>query len=459
MWQIIKDFFSSLFNPTPKPINPPVDTPAEIPTPDEPDLNPPKHPVDWTKLEEGTPEFYRAAYKALEFDPGYESKVEWNCRKVLEGKKRYEEVTKRVGFKTLTLDGITYEPWFIIGLIHMKEASCDFSKVLHNGESLTSVNANGTKLVPKGRGKGKNWTWEDAAVDAMTLNGSRWNKILNGALELGEILYAVERYNGTGYITGAGRAEYSPYLWAMSNINDDFGKYVSDGKFDPNAPTNKACGFATMLKWLEINNYVKVYSLPAPKLQPAPESPDSETSDIGAGLVKLAQDNGVSTKRMNELIEFQKKDRPGKNPRFWALIDMSLHSKYTRFYLFDRIDGTVSKYHTAHGSGSDKDNDGYADKFSNVSGSHCTSLGFYRVAETYNGANGLSCRLDGKSITNSRARARAVVLHGSDYVGYDYVKRMGRCGRSQGCPATDRDATRHIITSLQNGSPLYIYNG
>lgn len=443
----ISKFFSSIFSKKSE------TTVVSVPKLAEP----PKKVLDWTVLEEGTPEFYRAAYAALEFDKGYESKIAAACKEVLKHKSRYESVAKRAGFSDMVRNGVSYPVWFIIGLIHMKEASCNFNKVLHNGETLANVNKYGTRLVPKGRGKGLNWTWEDAAVDALILNGSRWSKIRGGNVELGEILYAVERYNGTGYITGAGRDEFSPYLWSMSNINDDYGKYVADGKFDPKASTNGSCGFATMLKWLELNGYVKVFSLPSPALPEAPTVPNS-TGVIGEGLVELARKAGLDEARVVEMIKLQEEDRPGKNPRYWAMIDMSKHSKHKRFHLFDRVLRTVTSYHVAHGKNSDPSNTGFATKFSNVPNSNCTSLGFYRVAETYIGKYGLSCRLDGKSETNSNARARAIVLHGSDYVGEDYVKTNGKCGRSLGCPAVPMSVSKDLASKLQNGSPLLIYS-
>ena len=45
------------------------------------------------------------------------------------------------------------------------------------------------------------------------------------------------------------------------------------------------------------------------------------------------------------------------------------------------------------------------------------ALGFMRTAETYNGDNGYSMRLDGmENGFNNNARPRAIVMHGSDYV-------------------------------------------
>ena len=136
---------------------------------------------------------------------------------------------------------------WILGAIHFKEASCSFKGCLHNGERIIGTGKK-TTIVPIGRGPFA--TWEEAAVDAISMNPKRWEKLMGGSTDIGDILYALERYNGTGYITGSGKAETSPYLWACSNINDGVGKYVSDGKFDSSASTGSSAGSALILKEL-----------------------------------------------------------------------------------------------------------------------------------------------------------------------------------------------------------------
>lgn len=85
----------------------------------------------------------------------------------------------------------------------------------------------------------------------------------------------------------------------------------------------------------------------------------------------------------------------------------------------------------AHGSGSDRDRDGRAERFSNKANSLATSLGLYRIAERYKGKHpGWSYRLDGLTPQfNGNARQRAVVIHASNYV------TPSKVGRSWGCPA------------------------
>lgn len=139
------------------------------------------------------------------------------------------------------------------------------------------------------------------------------------------------------------------------------------------------------------------------------------------------------------------------NQKYMTIVDFSQHSSKSRFYLVDMTTGAVTALHTSHGKGSDTDNDGYAESFSNVSGSEKSSLGYYRVAETYNGKHGLSIRLDGLSSTNSKARARAVVIHSASYVS----EASSKAGRSWGCFVLDPKYLSSIVSKIKDGSLLY----
>ncbi|MNJ94780.1 hypothetical protein D3C87_124830 [compost metagenome] len=191
-------------------------------------------------LVEGTHAWYREMYKQCKPRPGYEAAIEKDARTVLKNKARYEIVSKELGV-----------PWYVIGGYHFKEGSCDFNKILHNGQKILGTGKK-TTIKPLNRGPFK--TWEEAAIDALILKKYHQNK----DWELGNLLYLAERYNGTGYLTGAGKADTSPYLWARTNINDGAGKYVVDGKYDPNYTTLKTTGYAAILKWLEDSGHITI---------------------------------------------------------------------------------------------------------------------------------------------------------------------------------------------------------
>jgi hypothetical protein len=139
------------------------------------------------------------------------------------------------------------------------------------------------------------------------------------------------------------------------------------------------------------------------------------------------------------------------NPKYVTVVDFARHSGKRRFFIVDVDSGAVEPHVVAHGSGSDPGNSGYAKKFSNVSGSEMSSLGYYVTAETYQGKHGYSLRLDGVSSTNSRVRDRDVVVHGASYV------EAGRSqqGRSNGCFALPDDESTSVIKKIRGGSVIF----
>ena len=158
---------------------------------------------------------------------------------------------------------------------------------------------------------------------------------------------------------------------------------------------------------------------------------------------------------VERLIAYRDKYRANANPRYWAVVNFDLHSAKPRLFLFDCVAGLVSQHLCAHGRGSEGPmDDGYAEIFSNVDGSNCTSLGIYLCDVTYTGAHGKSLYLDGLEATNSNARRRHIVMHGADYVSPSVIATTGRIGRSQGCPAIEMDDVAKVIPALMGGSLL-----
>jgi hypothetical protein len=140
-----------------------------------------------------------------------------------------------------------------------------------------------------------------------------------------------------------------------------------------------------------------------------------------------------------------------------TIIDFSLSSSEERLWVIDMKTKTILLQSlVAHGRNSGA---AMATRFSNVSESYQSSLGFYTTAEVYQGKHGFSLRLDGmeKGI-NDNARNRAVVIHGADYVSKSFIKQHGRLGRSQGCPAVPYEVHETLINTIKNKSCLFIYH-
>jgi lysozyme family protein len=149
-------------------------------------------------------------------------------------KARYQEIEKATGV-----------PWFIVAVIHEREASQDFTKQLGQGDPL------GEKSTHRPRGMGPYFNHptdpplQDAfyrgAVDALTNSApfaARWiDWTPSGSLTL------LILYNGTGYEDF--HHMISPYLWGATD-QQMRGKYVADGKFDPTV-MDQQIGCAAML--------------------------------------------------------------------------------------------------------------------------------------------------------------------------------------------------------------------
>jgi lysozyme family protein len=131
------------------------------------------------------------------------------AKTIIKNETKYREVEAQSGV-----------PWFFIGALHMRESSCNFAGVLHNGEKIIGTRKK-TKLVPAGRGPFA--TWQAAAVDALALknlSGISWCP--------SRMAFESERFNGLGY---TGKGVNSPYVWAGSN-HEQTGKYVADHVWD-----------------------------------------------------------------------------------------------------------------------------------------------------------------------------------------------------------------------------------
>lgn len=141
---------------------------------------------------------------------------------------------------------------------------------------------------------------------------------------------------------------------------------------------------------------------------------------------------------------------------FLTVVDYSLPSTQRRLWVLDvRTGEVVLEELVAHGKNSGGNR---VSTLSNVLGSKQSSLGLFRTDETYVGKHGYSLRLSGlEEGWNDRARERAIVIHGADYVGPEIAAGYGRLGRSWGCPAVRPAVTRRLIDRIKNGGALFVY--
>lgn len=150
-------------------------------------------------------------------------------------KVRYQEVEAATGV-----------PWFVIAVIHEREADQSWAANIAQGDAWNHV----SRHVPRGRGPFS--SWKDAAIDALCKcapYAGRWKDwSAGGALTL------LTLYNGTGYEDY--HHEASPYIWGATN-HEQWGKYTSDGHWSAHV-WDSQIGCAAMLKrMMDLDSSIK----------------------------------------------------------------------------------------------------------------------------------------------------------------------------------------------------------
>jgi hypothetical protein len=181
-------------------------------------------------------------------------------------------------------------------------------------------------------------------------------------------------------------------------------------------------------------------------------------ADTDRTLIRAAADAGLRPAVLEEALRAHARaEREGLTQRqILTVIDYSLLSRVPRLWVLDLETGRVlARELVAHGRNTGAD---AARSFSNRPGSLQTSLGTFITGATYHGKHGLALRLKGIDRgVNDRAEARAIVVHGADYVNAGIIESLGRLGRSQGCPALSRRAAPRIIELIRGGTVVFAY--
>jgi hypothetical protein len=207
----------------------------------------------------------------------------------------------------------------------------------------------------------------------------------------------------------------------------------------PAAAVTPAAGAVGAASVLPAVNAVQYSAEPA-KALPAVYGLSPRALRMALAAVSCARARGVSGK--TDLLTIIDYTLPSTTPRFWVL-DLA-HGKV----LFHEL--------VAHGSGS---GDNYATRFSDTADSRQTSLGLFLTSGTYEGGNGYSLKLRGLDPgVNERAEQRKIVIHGAWYVSTAQAQRLGRLGRSWGCPALSPQVAHQVIDRIKDGTFVYSYS-
>jgi len=151
-----------------------------------------------------------------------------------------------------------------------------------------------------------------------------------------------------------------------------------------------------------------------------------------------ARKKGLDNKELLTVIDYS---IPGTRPRLWVIDLKHLHVKYNEL--------------VAHG---ERSGGMVATRFSNVDGSHESSVGTYLTANAYYGHDGYALRLKGlEPGYNDHAYSRAIVMHGAAYVSAGRIIKYGHIGVSFGCPAIPKKMVMPTINMIKNGTLLFAY--
>jgi hypothetical protein len=138
-----------------------------------------------------------------------------------------------------------------------------------------------------------------------------------------------------------------------------------------------------------------------------------------------------------------------------AIADFAAPSAMPRFHLVDLESGETTTLLVAHGRGSDPEQTGWLQRFSNDPGSYASCDGAFLAADYYLGKHGQSQRLIGLDATNSNALDRAIVIHSAWYANKDMLVSHAQLGRSEGCFAVGEADLDLVFALLGPGRMLF----
>jgi len=179
---------------------------------------------------------------------------------------------------------------------------------------------------------------------------------------------------------------------------------------------------------------------------------------------KIPAINIESTRtKAKQAIEFCKAEN--FNTTFCILIDMNLHSGIKRFLVWDFKKDTISNsFLVGHGCCNNPWNRDFSkDKpiFSNSDGSHCSSLGKYKIGERAYSDWGINVKyvLHGLEPTNNNALKRYIVFHSWEVVSDEEVYPIGT-PEGWGCPTISNNSFKIIDPLIKSSSKpvlMWIY--
>jgi lysozyme family protein len=191
-------------------------------------------------------------WRKVKITPARQAEVDLVAKRLCApmAKARYEEIAKTTGV-----------PWFVVAVIHEREASQNFTRQLGQGDPLDEVSTH----TPRGMGPYFNHAsdlpLQDAfyrcAVDVLRNSApfaARWKDWTAGGT-----LTLLDEYNGLAYEMY--HHEPSPYLWGATN-DEELGKYVADGKFSASTWDQQIGCAALLMGMMALDPTVRFATVP-----------------------------------------------------------------------------------------------------------------------------------------------------------------------------------------------------
>jgi len=164
------------------------------------------------------------------------------------------------------------------------------------------------------------------------------------------------------------------------------------------------------------------------------------------------------TDEIQHIKSFAKKGDYNKD--IAIMIDYGLHSGKNRFFVVDlKKDSIIKKALVCHGSGKGKNTGAIPTVFSNVSESHCSSLGIAVMGERAYSSWGKNYKywIDGLEKENSNMRKRIVVLHG--WKGLSDTETYPKpIATSWGCPTVSIKVLDELDEIFKENKKVLIYS-
>ncbi len=181
-----------------------------------------------------------------------------------------------------------------------------------------------------------------------------------------------------------------------------------------------------------------------------------------SGIISQNQDSGFLSKptlnlattreKARQALEFCKKNK--MDTTICILIDMSLHSGIKRFIVWDFKNDTIQHlFLVGHGCCDNMwsyDQSKDSPQFSNVDGSHCSSLGKYRLGKRgySNWGVHINYQMHGLESSNSNANKRLICFHSWEVVSDSEVYPDGT-PEGWGCPTISNNSFKLVDPILQ----------